>query len=122
MRNEDSFDRLIAASERELRDLKTISARPFGLIKFYTKTITTNTVHGFQLDATLDSDAILPAMLTISQGTSDGAIPQRKFRAIDTQAGTYTYQVASESSTTARKYIITINSSSAFTTELRETP
>ena len=65
MNNADSFDRLITASERELRDLKTISASPFGLIKFYTKTFTTGTITSFRVVITFDPSAILPAMLTI---------------------------------------------------------
>lgn len=122
MNNADSFDRLITASERELRDLKTISARPFGLIKFYTKTITTGPVRGFSIKLTFDSDARLPAMLTTCQGTEDGSITARRYIVIDTEPGTYTYTVGGASASSAKSYVATINSSSPFTTETTITP
>ena len=122
MRNEDSFDRLIAASERELRDLKTISARPFGLIKFYTKTIQTGLVHSFTVKATFDSDARLPAMMTACQGTEQGSVISRRFNVIDTEPGTMTYSVAGASASSAFNYVVVINSSSPFTTQLETTP
>ena len=119
MRNEDSFDRLIAASERELRDLKTISARPFGLIKFYTKTFTTGTITSFRVNITFDQSAILPAMLTIIIGASTGLYSDRWFRTIPTTAGTYTYEF-NRTVSSAREFAIRLDSSSPFTATITE--
>lgn len=119
MNNADSFDRLIKSCERELRDLKTISARPFGLIKFYTKTFTTGTTTGFRVVLTFDQSAILPAMLTIIIGASTGLYSDRWFRTIRTTQGTYTYEF-DRTVRTARQFAIRLDSSSPFTATITE--
>lgn len=119
MNNADSFDRLIKSCERELRDLKTISARPFGLIKFYTKTFTTGTTTGFRAVITFDQSAILPAMLTIIIGASTGLYSDRWFRTIPTTPGTYTYEF-NRTVRDARQFAIRLDSSSPFTATITE--
>jgi len=119
MNNADSFDRLIKSCERELRDLKTISVRPFGLIRFYTKTFTTGTTTGFRVILTFDQSAILPAMLTIIIGASTGLYSDRWFRTIRTTPGTYTYEF-DRTVRTARQFAIRLDSSSPFTATITE--
>lgn len=103
------IDSLLMKMEQEVRDLKTMHNRPFGMIRYYKQSTTTQLASHVTWTVTFEDDAELPAFLTIAFGdesSQTGSI----FEVIETTAGILTYSASFSSSPTIWNIVATSSS------------